>query len=479
VYVADTHYFKSDKGFPDATTRVIKLAAGSNSQTVLPQFVHAGLVADPAGAVWVVDARNEQLVKLAAGSDTQTVLPLPNLGVHGDIQTVDNAGNVYGANGGGVDSGGGCCVPVHVVKLAVGSNNSTVLPFAHINGDGGMAVDTAGNVYVGDYNNNRVLELAAGSDTPTVLPFTHLHGVIDIAVDAAGGVYVVDAEHNRVMKLTAGSDTPTVLPFSGLITLSAWRWTPRAMCTSSTAATTGCSNLRRSSRNGDSDRVDRAHECGRHRRHPEWDPIARPRIPRSLLEIYDHNVDARRRLTAMSKGYEQPTLPAWRIDPPPPADELLGYYSAVGCTLTGSTSSRPVAMRPNGIGSAANCWATTAAPDGANAFCPYSPTIFDATAAPTPLKLIRLPPSPPLAGADESTPTRAEIAFASDITSSSTRICLQRAVDVLGLGDDGIENRLLFGRHGPVLGVGLRGDLTRPVQIASKRTDLFSKCFST
>jgi streptogramin lyase len=216
VYVADTHYFKSDKGFPDATTRVIKLAAGSNSQTVLPEFIHAGLVADPAGAVWVVDARNEQLVKLAAGSDTQTVLPLPNLGVHGDIQTVDNAGNVYGANGGGVDSGGGCCVPVHVVKLAVGSNTPTVLPFAHINGDGGMAVDTVGNVYVGEYDNNRVLELAAGSDTPTVLPFTHLHGVIDIAVDAAGGVYVVDADHNRVVKLAAGSDTPTVLPFTGL-----------------------------------------------------------------------------------------------------------------------------------------------------------------------------------------------------------------------------------------------------------------------
>jgi hypothetical protein len=61
-------------------------------------------------------------------------------------------------------------------------------------------------------------------------------------------------------------------------------------------------------------------------RHPEWDPIARPRIPPSLLEIYDHNVDARRHLTAMSKGNAKGTLPAWRIDPPTPADELLGYY---------------------------------------------------------------------------------------------------------------------------------------------------------
>jgi soluble lytic murein transglycosylase-like protein len=61
-------------------------------------------------------------------------------------------------------------------------------------------------------------------------------------------------------------------------------------------------------------------------RHPEWDPIARPQIPPSLLEIYDRNVDARRQLTVMSKGQESDTLPAWRIDPPTPVGELLGHY---------------------------------------------------------------------------------------------------------------------------------------------------------
>ena len=61
-------------------------------------------------------------------------------------------------------------------------------------------------------------------------------------------------------------------------------------------------------------------------RHPEWDPITRPRIPPSLLEIYDRNVDARRQLTAINKGRAKDTLPAWRIDPPTPTDELLGYY---------------------------------------------------------------------------------------------------------------------------------------------------------
>jgi membrane-bound lytic murein transglycosylase B len=59
-------------------------------------------------------------------------------------------------------------------------------------------------------------------------------------------------------------------------------------------------------------------------RHPEWDPITRPRIPPSLLDVYDRNVDARRQLTAMA--HVKDTLPAWRVGAPAPADELLGYY---------------------------------------------------------------------------------------------------------------------------------------------------------
>ncbi len=61
-------------------------------------------------------------------------------------------------------------------------------------------------------------------------------------------------------------------------------------------------------------------------RHPEWDPIARPRIPAPLLETYDRNIDARRQLTALGESHLKDTLPAWRIIAPTPADELLGYY---------------------------------------------------------------------------------------------------------------------------------------------------------
>jgi soluble lytic murein transglycosylase-like protein len=61
-------------------------------------------------------------------------------------------------------------------------------------------------------------------------------------------------------------------------------------------------------------------------RNPEWEAIARPRIPAPLLGIYDYNIDARHQLNGLLGGHPKDTLPAWRIDAPAPANELLGYY---------------------------------------------------------------------------------------------------------------------------------------------------------
>jgi hypothetical protein len=63
-------------------------------------------------------------------------------------------------------------------------------------------------------------------------------------------------------------------------------------------------------------------------RHPEWEPIIRPVIPASLAGIYDLNVDARHHLMALNAGEAKPTLPAWRIDAPPPLGELVADYQA-------------------------------------------------------------------------------------------------------------------------------------------------------
>jgi sugar lactone lactonase YvrE len=87
----------------------------------------------------------------------------------------------------------------------------TVLPFTDLNEPWGVAVDTAGNVYiteaaeagVNNTGNNRVLKLPAGSNTPVELPFTGLTSPGGVAVDSAGNVYVADWSNNRVLKLPA------------------------------------------------------------------------------------------------------------------------------------------------------------------------------------------------------------------------------------------------------------------------------------
>jgi DNA-binding beta-propeller fold protein YncE len=215
VYIADEHREKVENSFPNVTTRVIELPAGSNTQIVLPQFDHARLLPGPPGAVWAEDYSDPILVKLAPGSDTQTVLPIPDLGWDGRLKAMDAGGNAYGTDGGGKDPRGACCMAIHVLKWQVGWREPIVLPFTGIINRGELAVDSAGNVYVTD--GGQVKKLAAGTDSQTVLPFTHLpRNIVGMAVDSAGNVFVVDAQQRQVLKLPAGADTPIVLPFTGL-----------------------------------------------------------------------------------------------------------------------------------------------------------------------------------------------------------------------------------------------------------------------
>jgi NHL repeat len=59
-------------------------------------------------------------------------------------------------------------------------------------------------VAVADVRNNRGLRLAAGSNSQTVLPFTGLTQPEGVAVDTADNLYVTDWGNNRVVKLPVG-----------------------------------------------------------------------------------------------------------------------------------------------------------------------------------------------------------------------------------------------------------------------------------
>jgi DNA-binding beta-propeller fold protein YncE len=201
-------------------SRSDQLAADKARQFALPftdlRLPH-GVAVDAGGNVYVAETRTNQVFKLAAGSNTQTVLPFTGLDLFDDgvINTftasvaVDTGGNVYVT-----DSGHN-----RVVKLAAGSNTQAVLPFRGLDDPDGVAVDTAGTVYVVDYSHGRVLKLAAGSTTPTLLPKTgRLGGPSgEVAVDRSGNVYISATTRagSYLLRLAPGSDTWTKLPSAG------------------------------------------------------------------------------------------------------------------------------------------------------------------------------------------------------------------------------------------------------------------------
>jgi serine/threonine-protein kinase len=189
--------------------RVVKLAPGSDTPTVLPftgLYQPQAVAVDSAGAVYVTDF-NHRVVMLAAGSNNQTQLPFTGLSYPEGVVT-DSAGNVYVADRGND----------RVVKLPAGTNTPTVLPFNGLKNPDGVAVDGAGNVYVTDSDNNRVVKLDAGGGEQTVLPFNGIGVPWGIAVDHAGNVYVSEHDNNQVLELPAGSNASTPVAFNGLNT---------------------------------------------------------------------------------------------------------------------------------------------------------------------------------------------------------------------------------------------------------------------
>ncbi len=144
---------------------------------------------------------------------------------------LDSSGNLYvGENGNGTIrkvTPGGSVTTLAGLAGSYGSTNGTGSA-ARFNGPNGLAVDSAGNVYVADYGNHTIRKVTPGGSVTTLAGLAGSSGSADgtgsaarfrspynVAVDSAGIVYVSDTLNHTVRKVMPDGTVSTLAGSAG------------------------------------------------------------------------------------------------------------------------------------------------------------------------------------------------------------------------------------------------------------------------
>jgi uncharacterized protein (TIGR03437 family) len=195
----------------------------------------SGVAVDSAGTLYIADSGNNRIRKISNGVIT-TVAGNGSFGFSGDNGpatnaqlnfpegvAVDSAGNLYIADSGNdrvrkVSNG--------VITTVAGngsdgfSGDNGPAASAQLNFPEGVAVDSAGNLYIADSGNSCIRKVVSGVITTIAgggssfgdngpATTAQLNDPQGVAVDSAGNVYIADSLNNRVRILTPGV-VPTI-----------------------------------------------------------------------------------------------------------------------------------------------------------------------------------------------------------------------------------------------------------------------------
>ena len=205
--------------------------SGDNGPATSAQLYNPeGVAVDSAGNVYIADSNNYRVRKVSngviatvAGNGTRNLDP-GSSGSNGPAVSaqlslpegvaVDSAGNLYIA-----DSWSGILGLSWVsTGLLYKVSNGVIAPVpAALNSPSGIAVDSAGNLYVADTMNNRILEISNGVITTAAgngvwgssgdngpATSAQLANPQGVAVDSAGTLYIADSSNWRVRKVSNG-----------------------------------------------------------------------------------------------------------------------------------------------------------------------------------------------------------------------------------------------------------------------------------
>lgn len=197
--------------FASAVSRIVELPAGSTTQQSLPftavnPLGGNNVAVDAAGDVFITSGE-DTVQELSDGGTTPQSITFPSAGILIGV-AVDTSGDVYALE----DLDG--LIGAEVLEYTAGTDTFRIRGIIKAPGasQDGIAVDPAGDVFVSSWKSTapfagQVFELPADSSTPVVLPFTGLDRPFGVAADQAGDVFVADIDNNRIVELSPNSSS--------------------------------------------------------------------------------------------------------------------------------------------------------------------------------------------------------------------------------------------------------------------------------
>jgi sugar lactone lactonase YvrE len=236
--VFGTNFTLTVAGFSLGTTASLEGPSAGVDSVVLAAFPSTNSWTNTANAAWLhLSAPNQS----GTGS-TNVIFSFDanpgatrsgTLTIAGQTLTVTQAGSTYVSagvlttlvspgswqNGVAVDSAGDVYITDYadgtLAKWTAADNTLTTLA-SGLSGPEGEALDGAGNIYIADFGDSTIREWVVATSNMTTLVSSGLNGPESVALDALGNVYIADTFDNAIKEWTASSGTLTTLASTGL-----------------------------------------------------------------------------------------------------------------------------------------------------------------------------------------------------------------------------------------------------------------------
>ncbi|NYF79573.1 choice-of-anchor D domain-containing protein [Granulicella arctica] len=208
----------------------------TNATLNAPEYV----AVDRAGNIFIAEIGNNIVRKIAASTGIiMTVAGNGSAGFSGDggpatsaelatpaAVALDAAGNLYIADHNNnrvrkVDATTGTITTVAGNGTAGYSGDGGAATNAKLNFPVGIALDSAGDIFITDNVDNTVREISATTGIITTVisnestPSPGFNGPVGIAIDGSGNLFIADTGNHRVVKLTIGSGTISTVAGNG------------------------------------------------------------------------------------------------------------------------------------------------------------------------------------------------------------------------------------------------------------------------